>query len=114
MRHSGAVSEKKRLALLAGGWNSTTRQESLEQATQLAVPARKKGFEVTLIDPVFDLVRLTAQLVSARADLVVNLLDIPETEHLHVEYLLKMGGLRFVRATKALDFIDKVEAIINT
>jgi D-alanine-D-alanine ligase-like ATP-grasp enzyme len=73
MRHSGGVSERLRIAILCGGWSSE-REASLQNGTVIADAIVKK-YEVVTIDPIRDLTRFAAQIISARPDVILNVLS---------------------------------------
>ena len=108
MRYSGSVSEKARVAVLAGGWTSR-RDMSLEAAASL----RAAGYEVMNLDPPKDLVRFAAQLITARPDVVLNLLP---QDAKGIEGALQLSNLPYVTADaqKKLDFPEQIKAIIGS
>jgi D-alanine-D-alanine ligase len=97
MRHSGAVSEAKRVAVLSGGWSSE-RDVSLVSGKAVADALRKRGFEVITLDPPKDLVRFAAQLVSARPDIIFNALHGTGGEDGIIQGALDMAGIPYTHS----------------
>lgn len=97
MRHSGAVSQAMRVAVLSGGWSSE-REVSLVSGKAVADALRKKGFEVVLLDPPKDLVRFAAQLISARPDIVFNALHGTGGEDGVIAGALDMAGIPYTHS----------------
>lgn len=112
MRYSGSVSEKARVAVLAGGWTSR-RDMSLEAGQEAAASLRAAGYEVMNLDPPKDLVRFAAQLITARPDVVLNLLP---QDAKGIEGALQLSNLPYVTADaqKKLDFPEQIKAIIGS
>ncbi len=97
MRHSGAVSEAKRVAVLSGGWSSE-RDVSLVSGKAVAEALRTRGFEVVMLDPPKDLVRFAAQLVSARPDIIFNALHGTGGEDGIIQGALDMAGIPYTHS----------------
>jgi len=96
MRHSGGVSERTRVAVLMGGW-SPEREVSLKSGAAV-VNAIDKSYDVISIDPVKDLTRFTAQLVSARPDVVFNALHGTGGEDGIIAAALEMAGIPYTHS----------------
>lgn len=97
MRHSGAVSEKTRIAVLAGGW-SAEREVSLVSGKAVADALLGRGYEVIMLDPANDLTRFAAQLVSARPDVVFNALHGTGGEDGVIQGALDMSGIPYTHS----------------
>lgn len=96
MRHSGGLSDRTRVAVLMGGW-SPEREVSLKSGAAI-VKAIERSFDVVTIDPVKDLTRFTAQLVSARPDVVFNALHGVGGEDGLIAAALEMAGIPYTHS----------------
>lgn len=97
MRHSGAVSEKLRVAVLCGGWSSESKV-SKNSGKAVINALLQRGYEVIEIDPVNDLTRFAAQLVSARPDVVFNALHGTGGEDGTIQGALEMAGIPYTHS----------------
>ena len=97
MRHSGSVSEKMRVAVLSGGWSSE-REVSLVSGQAVAKELLTLGYEVIVLDPPRDLVRLTAQLVSARPDVIFNALHGTGGEDGVIQGALELSSIPYTHS----------------
>jgi D-alanine-D-alanine ligase len=97
MRHSGNVSEKMRVAVLCGGWSSE-REVSLVTGDAIAKALLSLVYEVIKIDPVKDLTRFAAQLVSARPDVIFNALHGTGGEDGTIQGALDMSGIPYTHS----------------
>jgi D-alanine-D-alanine ligase len=96
MRHSGGVSDRTRVAVLAGGW-SPEREVSLKSGAAVAKAIQQK-YEVMILDPVKDLTRFSAQLLSARPDVIFNALHGTGGEDGIIAGALEMAGIPYTHS----------------
>lgn len=96
MRHSGGLSDRIRVAVLMGGW-SPEREVSLKSGAAV-IKAIERDYEVTAIDPVKDLTRFAAQLISARPDVAFNALHGIGGEDGILAAALEMAGIPYTHS----------------
>jgi D-alanine-D-alanine ligase len=96
MRHSGGLSERMRVAVLCGGW-SRERGVSLKSGEAI-INAINKIYEVVAIDPVKDLTRFAAQIVSARPDVIINALHGTGGEDGIIAGALELSGIPYTHS----------------
>lgn len=96
MRHSGGLSDRTRVAVLMGGW-SPERDVSLQSGAAV-VKAIDREYDVVTLDPANDLTRFTAQLVSARPDVVFNALHGIGGEDGVIAAALEMAGIPYTHS----------------
>lgn len=114
MRHSGAISEKTRVAVLCGGWSSE-REVSLKSGQAVLNALNRNGFDAIAVDPVKDLTRFAAQLVSARPDVIFNALHGTGGEDGIIAGALEMTGIPYTHSdcrTSAIAMDKKITKII--
>ncbi len=96
MRHSGGVSDRTRVAVLMGGW-SPEREVSLKSGAAI-IKAIQQKYEVIALDPVKDLTRFAAQLLSARPDVIFNALHGTGGEDGIIAGALEMTGIPYTHS----------------
>ena len=96
MRHSGGLSDRTRVAVLCGGW-AEEREVSLKSGAAV-VKAIERSYDVVTIDPVKDLTRFTAQLVSARPDVIFNALHGTGGEDGILAGALELSGIPYTHS----------------
>ncbi len=96
MRHSGGVSDRTRVAVLMGGW-SPEREVSLKSGAAI-IKALQQKYEVIALDPVKDLTRFAAQLLSARPDVIFNALHGTGGEDGIIAGALEMTGIPYTHS----------------
>lgn len=114
MRHSGSVSQKTRVAVLCGGWSSE-REVSLKSGAAVIDALNRKGYDAIALDPVKDLTRFSAQLISARPDVIFNALHGTGGEDGILAGALEMTGIPYTHSdcrTSAIAMDKKITKII--
>ncbi|MDB5478388.1 MAG: D-alanine--D-alanine ligase, partial [Alphaproteobacteria bacterium] len=97
MRHSGGLSDNTRVAVLRGGW-SPEREVSLKSGAAVIASLQRQNYDVIEIDPVKDLTRFAAQLVSARPHVVFNALHGTGGEDGIIAGALEMAGIPYTHS----------------
>ena len=104
MRHSGALSDRTRVAVLMGGWSSE-REVSLKSGAAVEASLRKGAYDVVVIDPPKDLTRFTAQILTARPDVIFNALHGTGGEDGIIAGALEMTGIPYTHSGVAASAI---------
>jgi D-alanine--D-alanine ligase len=86
-----------RVAVLCGGWSSE-REVSLKSGAAVVAALKKRHYEVLTIDPVKDLTRFAAQIVSARPDVIFNALHGTGGEDGIIAGALEMSGIPYTHS----------------
>lgn len=114
MRHSGSVSQKTRVAVLCGGWSSE-REVSLKSGQAVIDALKRQGYDALAVDPAKDLTRFSAQLISARPDVIFNALHGTGGEDGIIAGALEMTGIPYTHSdcrTSAIAMDKKITKII--
>lgn len=97
MRHSGGLSDNLRVAVLMGGWSSE-REVSLKSGEAVTAACKRQKYDVITIDPVKDLTRFAAQIVSARPYVIFNALHGTGGEDGIIAGALEMSGIPYTHS----------------